>query len=70
MHHAFLYISLPSLHDNNVKVPNFTLFRGWEHTKTTFLFFSKTLIQSFTIQRTKICQYFTNETRWSKPDKV
>ena len=24
MHHAFLYISLPSLHDYNVKLPNFT----------------------------------------------
>ena len=23
VHHAFLYISLPSLHDYNVKVPNF-----------------------------------------------
>ena len=24
VHHSFLYISLPSLHDYNVKVPNFT----------------------------------------------
>ena len=24
MHYAFLYISLPSLHDYNVKMPNFT----------------------------------------------
>ena len=24
VHHAFLYISLPSLHDYNVKVPKFT----------------------------------------------
>ena len=24
VHHAFLYISLPSLHDYNVNVPNFT----------------------------------------------
>ena len=23
VHHAFLYISLPSLHDYNVKLPNF-----------------------------------------------
>ena len=28
VHHAFLYISLPSLHDYDVKVPNFTLYRG------------------------------------------
>ena len=31
MHHAFLYISLPSLHDYNVKVPNFTFCQGREH---------------------------------------
>ena len=28
MHHAFLYISLPSLHDYNVKMPNYTIHRG------------------------------------------
>ena len=28
MHHAFLYISLPSLHDYDVKMPNFTFYRG------------------------------------------
>ena len=28
VHHAFLYISLPSLHDYDVKMPNFTLYRG------------------------------------------
>ena len=70
MHQAFLYISLLSLHDYNVKVLNFTFFRGWEHKTTTFFFFSKTLIQSFRIQPTKICQYLTNETGWNKPDKV
>ena len=35
----FLYISLPSLHDYNVKVPNFTFCRGREQTTTTFFFF-------------------------------
>ena len=39
VHHAFLYISLPSLHDYNVKVPNFTFCRGREQTATTFFFF-------------------------------
>ena len=38
--HPFLYISLPSLHDYNVKVPIFTFCRGREHQTTTFLFFS------------------------------
>ena len=28
VHHAFLYISLPSLHDYNVKMSNYTMYRG------------------------------------------
>ena len=28
MHHAFLHISLPSLHDYHVKMPNFTFCEG------------------------------------------
>ena len=28
VHHTFLYISLPSLHDYDVKMPNFTVYRG------------------------------------------
>ena len=31
-HLAFLYISLPSLHDYDVKMPNFTLYRGRRYT--------------------------------------
>ena len=52
VHHAFLYISLPSLHDYNVEVPqaNFMFCGGREHTTTTFFFLSWTLIQSFRIQ--------------------
>ena len=38
VHHAFLYISLPSLHDYDVKMPNFTFCRGREHNTTTFFF--------------------------------
>ena len=37
-HHAFLHISLPSLHDYNVKLPNFTFCRGREKKTTTFFF--------------------------------
>ena len=33
VHHAFLCISFPSLHDYNVKMPNFTFWRGRENTK-------------------------------------
>ena len=39
VHHAFLYISLSSLHDYDVKVPNFTFCRGRERRTTTFFFF-------------------------------
>ena len=49
----FLYISLPSLHDYNMKVRKFTFCRGREHKTTTFFFFSWTLIQSFRIQLQK-----------------
>ena len=36
VHHAFLYISLPSLHDYEVKMPNFTLYRGRTQATTKF----------------------------------
>ena len=36
VHHAFLYISLPSLHDYDVKMPNFTMYRGSTHATTKF----------------------------------
>ena len=63
VHHAFLYFSLPSLHDYNVKVPNFTFCWGREHKTTTFLFFSWTLIQSFRIQLQKKLPTF-DELKW------
>ena len=54
VHHAFLYISLPSLHDYSMKLPNFMFRRGREQKTTTFsLFFSWTLMQSFRIQLQK-----------------
>ena len=49
----FLYILLPSMHDYNVKVPNFAFCRGREQKTTTFFFFSWTLIESFKIQLQK-----------------
>ena len=39
VHHAFLYISLPSLHDYDVKMPN-CIFHGGRKQATTNLFFS------------------------------
>ena len=40
VHRALLYISLPLLHDYNVKMPNFTFYRGQKFKTTTFFFFS------------------------------
>ena len=36
VHHAFLYISLPSLHDYDVKMPNFKFYRGSTQATTKF----------------------------------
>ena len=38
VHHAFLYISLPLLHDYDVKMPNFTFYGGRKQTTTKFSF--------------------------------
>ena len=46
----FWYISLPSWHDYDVKLLNFTFCGGRKHKTTTLFFFSQTLIQSFSIQ--------------------
>ena len=43
VHRAFLYISLSSLHDYDMKVP---LGGGRKHNTATFVFFSRTSIQS------------------------
>ena len=40
VHHAFLYISLSSLHDYDVKLSDFTFSGGHEHKTTTLFFFS------------------------------
>ena len=37
VHHALLYISLPSLHDYDVKMPNFKLYRGDDEISSLFL---------------------------------
>ena len=38
VHHAFLCISLPSLHVYDVKIPNFLFYRGCKHAATKFSF--------------------------------
>ena len=68
MHHAFLYISLPSLQDYNVKMPNFTFCRGHEN-KTTINFSLLPNLNTVFYTR-KICQHLTNWTRLNKRDKI
>ena len=58
VHHAFLYISLPSLHDYDVKLTNFAFCGGREKNSTTFFFFSWLLIESFRIQLPKSLPIF------------
>ena len=38
MHHTFLYISLPLLHDYDVKMPSFTFYGGRKQATTNFSF--------------------------------
>ena len=38
VHHAFLFISLPSLHDHDVKMSNFTFYRERKQPTTNFSF--------------------------------
>ena len=46
VHHAFLYISLPSPHDYGVKIPNFTFYGGRKQATTNFSFSFKTWVWS------------------------
>ena len=41
VHHTFLYISLPSLHDYDVKMPNFTLTEEVHKRRRNFLSLSE-----------------------------
>ena len=50
---ARAHCKLPSLHDYDVKIPNFTFCGGLKHKTTTFFLFSWTSIESFKIQLKK-----------------
>ena len=69
MHHAFLHISLPSLHDYDVKTLNLAFCGGRERKTTTLYFVSYTSILSFRIQLHKKLQHLTNWLRWNKRHK-
>ena len=60
MRHAFLYISLPSLQDYDVKLPKLTFYGGRELTTIFVLFFFLNLDTAFRIQLLKNREHLTN----------
>ena len=71
VHHAFLCISFPSLHDYNVKMPNFTFWRGRENTRQRLSYsFLELRCSLLEFKSRKNCQHLTNRTRWNKCYKV
>ena len=67
VHHAFLYISLPLLHDYKVKLPNFTSFVEDGNKRQQLLFdFPEFWCSPLEFNSKQICQYLTNlKTRWN-----
>ena len=71
VHHAFLYISWPSLYDYNVKLPNFTFCGGHEHKATNFSFsFPELRYSLLKFNSTKNYQHLTKWSKWIKCDTV
>ena len=62
VHHAFFCISLLSLHDYNVKVPNFTFCRGRERRRRLSFSFPELWYSLLEFHLRKICQHLTNWT--------
>ena len=62
VHHAFFCISLLSLHDYNVKVPNFTFCRGRERRRRLSFSFPEFWYRLLEFHLRKICQHLTNWT--------
>ena len=60
MLYAFLYISLPSLYDHNVKVPNSTFSGGREHRQRISFAFCELWYSLLGFNSRKICQHLTN----------
>ena len=63
VHRAFLHISLPPLHDYNVKVPNFTFCRGRERRQQLSFSFPWLWHSPLEFHSKKNCQHLTNLTR-------
>ena len=70
MHHAFLYISLPSLHDYDVKMPNFTMYRGSTQATTKFpLSLSELGYSSWEFNLRRVRLHLTKLVTWSYRDE-
>ena len=70
VHHAFLYISLPSLHDYKVKMPNFTFMENVNKERRIFLSLSKLESGRQEINSRETRPHFTFSVNWNKRDKV
>ena len=71
MHHAFLCVSFPSLHDYNVKMPNFTFWRGRENTRQRLSYsFLERRCSLLEFKSRKNCQHLTDWRRRNKYYKV
>ena len=67
----FLYIPLPSLHDYDVKLPNFTFFVEDVNTRQRPSFsFPELKYSPLEFNSRKIRQHLMNRTKWNKRDKV
>ena len=69
--HALLYISLLSLHDYNVEMPNFTFYGERKQATMNFSFsFLTNESGPQEINSREICLHFTFSVNWNKCDKV
>ena len=59
VHHAFLYISLPSLYDYDVKMPNCKFFGGGKQAMTNIFSLSKLECGPQVINSREICLHLT-----------
>ena len=70
LHNAFLYFSLPSLHDYDAKIPDFTLYGGHKQATTNFFSLSKLECGSQEINSSEIRLHLLFSANWNKRDNV
>ena len=69
LHHDFLYISLPSLHDYDVKMPNFTMYKESAQATTKFPLSFWTWIWFLGFNFRKVRLHLTKLVTWSNGDE-